>query len=558
MAPTRSLAAAALVAVAALAGRAAADLPVHCLRGEVAGRWSFELGRDDNDNTLRCGHRVPDTNLDHFTKEGFNLEVVDKVEITLTEPDLAVDDKGNRGEWTMVYDEGFEVVIAGRKFFAFSKYVPKSPESLHKDDVDDYTSVCDETLVGWFHRVDGSHWGCYHARQLEGGAKDHRGAETKHHYHTDHVVAPTSFLELAAAAERAERASHVPFAADRAFVARHNARADRSWTAGVPEHMEGRPMDEVLRKLGYRPRATVERWDAEAELAEAASDGAAALLELGRGSGVRQRHRRAHHRHRPKAVLNHPDKVAHLPRNFDWRNKGGVNYDSPVRNQGNCGSCFAFATTSAAEARVRIKSNGRDTTLLSTQAVVSCSIYNQGCDGGYPYLVAKHAEDFGLVPEDCMPYSGSDEKCELSSHGSACRDPKNPPTYMASNYSYVGGYYGNCGEAAMMQEIYERGPIPVAFDAPSSLFYYTGGVYTGADPPHEGVSQPHMRRWEKTNHAVVAVGWGETESNEKFWIIKNTWGKQFGENGYFRIKRGVDECGIESMAVTLNIDLPVV
>ena len=85
-----------------------------------------------------------------------------------------MDTKGNRGTWTMIYDEGFEVVIAGLRFFAFNKYVPKSPESLTKDAIEDYISICDETLVGWFHKQDGTHWGCYHGKKTANTSKPMR------------------------------------------------------------------------------------------------------------------------------------------------------------------------------------------------------------------------------------------------------------------------------------------------------------------------------------------------------------------------------------------------
>jgi len=270
----------------------------------------------------------------------------------------------------------------------------------------------------------------------------------------------------------------------------------------------------------------------------------------------RQKHKSHTHERVRARVDNRPDdeKYAGLPRFLDWRNHNGKNYDSGIKNQGNCGSCYAMAAVSVAEARIRILSNMADKTLLSSQAVVSCSIYNQGCDGGYPYLVAKHAQDFGLVPNGCMHYMGEDGTCQFT-RSADCPDPSNPRTYRAVNYTYIGGYYGACTEVAMMREIFQHGPVMVAFEAPSSLFYYQGGIYTGEAPPHEGPLLPNVRMWEKTNHAVVAVGWGE-ENGVKYWIVKNTWGPSWGEGGYFRIRRGTDECGLESMASTMYLELP--
>jgi len=204
---------------------------------------------------------------------------------------------------------------------------------------------------------------------------------------------------------------------------------------------------------------------------------------------------------------------------------------------------------SAFEARLRIKTAMKDKTLLSGQEVLSCSRTNQGCEGGYPFLVGRHANIYGLVPDVCAPYKASDIDCDsLQFTYKNCSNHR----YFAKNYRYVGGYYGSCNELLMMKEIKANGPVVVAFQAPSTLFYYRGGIFTGPPPKHEGKTARGVRYWEQTNHAVVAIGWGE-EKGHKYWIIKNTWGKRWGENGYFRIQRGTDECGVESMATTFDV-----
>lgn len=109
--------------------------------------------------------------------------------------------------------------------------------------------------------------------------------------------------------------------------------------------------------------------------------------------------------------LKQDDKYGKLPLDFDWRNVDGTNYDSPVRKQGECGSCYAIAATSVMESRIRIKSNNRLKPLLSPSSIISCSRYNQGCYGGYPYLVGKFAKEFGFVEEVCQPYTETDDKC---------------------------------------------------------------------------------------------------------------------------------------------------
>jgi cathepsin C len=232
-----------------------------------------------------------------------------------------------------------------------------------------------------------------------------------------------------------------------------------------------------------------------------------------------------------------------FPKNFDWRE-----YETPIRNQGSCGSCYSMSTVNAFEVRLKIKQKNKSHkhyTQLSPQGVLSCSHMNQGCNGGYPFLVGKFAMESGLVEESCLPYKASDvPEC------SSCKTTKR---YFAKNYRYLGGYYGAGNELAMMKEIHETGPIVVAFEPPSSLFYYTGGVFTGPRPKTEGVTEQGVRAWEQTDHAVTCVGWGEDKEGLKYWILKNTWGPRWGEKGYFRMRRGTDECGVESMPTSFDV-----
>jgi len=187
--------------------------------------------------------------------------------------------------------------------------------------------------------------------------------------------------------------------------------------------------------------------------------------------------------------------------------------------------------------------------LFSAQDVLSCSRTNQGCDGGYPFLVGKYGAEFGFIREDCHKYDARNTRC-----GSRACAQK----VFVTNYHYIGHtplgehYYGSCNELDMMKELKEKGPVVVAFQAPPTLFYYTGGIFTGPPPKSEGTTAHGVNKWEQTNHAVVLMGWGES-NGVKYWLIKNTWGDFWGEHGYFRIRRGTDECGVESMASTFDV-----
>merc|ERR1719331_1190140 len=118
---------------------------------------------------------------------------------------------------------------------------------------------------------------------------------------------------------------------------------------------------------------------------------------LGHMAALLGRHRFAHPN--PKHQSSRPPEQGPLPESLDWRTVDGGKYATPVVNQGSCGSCFAVSTADVASMRLRIATKGKDKTILSAQHVVSCSVTNQGCDGGYPFLVAKHGQEMGFVPE---------------------------------------------------------------------------------------------------------------------------------------------------------------
>ncbi|KAL8449023.1 hypothetical protein Emed_003375 [Eimeria media] len=301
-----------------------------------------------------------------------------------------------------------------------------------------------------------------------------------------------------------------------------------------------------------------------------------------------------------------------LPKAFAWPNPfTDSSFEEQTTNQGGCGSCYAIAAVYALEKRFDIAASrllGRETSVfsglqqtqpvqswleksnhrLSPQSVLSCSFYNQGCNGGFPYLVGKHAAELGVLEEGCMPYAASDElRCPSSSHEKNDAADSSSAAFLtttseagtcyagerrwfAKDYGYVGGCYecGHCaGEENIKAEIYANGPVTAAFDAPASLFSYESGVYDTEDSPHARVCDtpgntgaPNgLNGWEFTNHAVNIVGWGETEATadapaQKYWIVRNTWGSKWGNHGYFLLARGKNAGGIESQVSFIDPD----
>jgi len=171
------------------------------------------------------------------------------------------------------------------------------------------------------------------------------------------------------------------------------------------------------------------------------------------------------------------------------------------------------------EARVRISSNNTEQPIFSPQYVVDCSPYAQGCEGGFPYLIAgKFAQDYGVLPDSCYQYTGQDGTCKQPSSSPECRQ-----RYYAINYGYVGGYYGASNEEEIMLDLVHNGPVAVSFEVYPDFMMYKSGIYT-----HKAISErlnlgPGFNPFEITNHAVLAVGWGE-QNGVPYWIVKNSWG----------------------------------
>jgi len=439
-----------LLALVHLLPAVVADIPAHCLAADVLGTWEFSLGVpvDQARVSLTCDL----------------LDVLPyKTDITLSAPSRAVDDSGNQGTWTMIYDQGFEVTIPDRQdpsknrvYFHFMAY------SQNGSDV---VTDCGKSLqnYGWVHDaasapgVAPSNWQCSRAAKTGSAALRH------------HTLP----------AHGAGRLLGVP---------RHEA-----WLRDMPSAVRDERADEV--------------------------------------------------------------KYAGLPAAFDWSDATSAapgGFIEPMRDQLTCGSCFAFAGTSMVSSRARIKNATLNAAnlMLSPQAIVSCTGYAQGCGGGFAYLVAKYAMDFGLPTDPCFPYEAGIVMGRQPACSKACADPSK--RIFASSVRYVGGYFGNCSEAAMMRELVASGPLAVGITVPSSFEAYRSGVYIEDTRPRAERAAAPYKPFEPTGHAVLVVGYG-VDKGVKYWRVKNSWGRHFGETGYFRVRRGTDEISIESMAVAVDV-----
>ncbi|MBI5584564.1 MAG: protease inhibitor I42 family protein [Deltaproteobacteria bacterium] len=230
----------------------------------------------------------------------------------------------------------------------------------------------------------------------------------------------------------------------------------------------------------------------------------------------------------PAPVISTP--VLGLPTAFDWRNSGIL---TPVKDQGNCGSCWAFGTVAPFEASLLWKSGL--TIDLSEEFLLSCNTNGYSCNGGWwahEYHLNKVAiiqTEPGAVLEASFPYQATQLSCNQSfSH-----------PYRLTNWFYVTDDSSIPSVEAIKNAIYNYGPVAVAVCANTAMQNYGGGIFTNSDTTKCGASG--------INHAVVLVGWNDTENT---WIMRNSWGSAWGENGYMRIKRGILNIGYSANYIT--------
>jgi C1A family cysteine protease len=197
------------------------------------------------------------------------------------------------------------------------------------------------------------------------------------------------------------------------------------------------------------------------------------------------------------------------PASFDWKALG---YVTPVRDQGNCGSCWAFATTAALESNLMSKGMIIDAADCAEQILVSCSGAGS-CSGGYIDDASDYIRNTGLPPESYYPYTATNGACRNAIFGWQNN------TSVITSWHYVGGTTSPTVEQ-IKNDLVTYGPLVTTMDVYTDFFSYSSGIYKYATGHLEG------------GHAILIVGYDDVD---QYFIVKNSWGSGWGESGYFKI-----------------------
>lgn len=238
-----------------------------------------------------------------------------------------------------------------------------------------------------------------------------------------------------------------------------------------------------------------------------------------------------------------------LPESFDWRNVNGQNLVVSDWNQHipqYCGACWIHGTTSALNDRIKVMRKGEfPDVILGRQALINCIPApdgdgpNPGCDGGDSVMIHKYLHEHKIPDETCLPYQAANMECTPEN---VCRNclPGHAGCWAVKNYSGYGvSSYGNLsGEEQMMKEIYARGPIACDFATDMAfMLNFSENVVQ-----NEGVYVTDQNfTTDDIDHVMEVAGWGQTASGLKYWVIRNSWGTYWGDAGWLKLRRGVNQ-----------------
>jgi C1A family cysteine protease len=216
-------------------------------------------------------------------------------------------------------------------------------------------------------------------------------------------------------------------------------------------------------------------------------------------------------------IFTSPLAVDAIPTSYDWRSKNMV---TPVKNQEQCGSCWAFSTTEGVESAWLMA--GKPMVKLAPQQIVDCDQNDDGCDGGDLPTAFAYVIQNGLEPSADYPYTAEDGNCAYDKAKVAAR---------IKSWAYA---TKNGNETQMQLASLVHGPLSICVDAETWQDYQSGVVTHGCG--------------DSLDHCVQIVGWNTSSDKIPYWIIRNSWGTDWGLNGYIWVIRNKDECGVSDEA----------
>jgi C1A family cysteine protease len=576
------------------------DLPVHCKKEQIEGLWTFRISNDKfdadlGDGRVTCGHGLPDRIDNQVGDTDFTFNSSRDIEVHLASDYIVYEDSKAVGNWSPIYDEAFIVNYKTSTFTAFLKYYKKDSYSSNDDKA--FISNCDKTMLGWFipnNNENTKNWSCFFGikSQVLNSCKDK-------FLIAQPVQGISTFMELNIKLwENAKTKLMTMKYDEQADLVNQVNSLNLGWKADINEEFKGLSFFELKEKLGLlRDKKMYEDSDFEYKDSfntsnqptylqtgsateditnilntldkidtngpETVNDSivtATTVLPNSQGLPAQNQVDLDSQYVTDYSIiskyinkeLNEID-INNLPKNWDWRNVGGQNYVPSPRLQLNCGSCYVFSMVSSLESRLRVLTNNEDKTEFSRQFPLSCSFYTEGCKGGYPILVAKFFNEFEIIPESCFQYNPDKIDCS-----GICDYKQYTKKYFVSKYGYLGGFYGATSEIDLIKEIRARGPIPGNMSVPLGFSYYKSGIFSQNELIKNSGHFSSITlfdkniSWTNVDHSILLVGYGE-ENGVKYWIGMNTWGEKWGENGYFRILRGENDCNIETMGDVARI-----
>jgi cathepsin F len=232
-----------------------------------------------------------------------------------------------------------------------------------------------------------------------------------------------------------------------------------------------------------------------------------------------------------------------IPTSYDWRHpdSGRPVGVTAVKDQGQCGSCWAFSATEELESAWILK--GNKVAILSPEQTVDCDTVDQGCNGGDTVSAYTYMKKAGVQSETSYPY-----KAGVSGNAGSCKYKSADVVAKMSGFTYATpGCTDACktqDENKLKESLYTIGPVSICVDA-SPWQTYTSGILT----PASGCS----KAYDQLDHCVQLVGYGKDPNGQEFWSVRNSWATSWGEAGYIRLSYGTNTCGVADEATQVTV-----